>query len=112
MIEDHSTIGLVVITDGSITEIPRESYLDAEERVIGELKELGKPFVIILNTTDPEREETKVLADQLYQTHGVAVIPLNAAKMSYDDLLGVLMESLYEFPVTEVNITLPAGSRN
>ena len=107
VIEDHSTIGLVVTTDGSITEIPRENYIDAEERVISELKDLGKPFVIILNSTNPQSEETQCLADTLFQSHGVAVIPLNVAKMSYNDLQDVLMEALYEFPVTEVNITLP-----
>ena len=107
VIEDHSTIGLVVITDGSITDIPRENYLDAEERVIGELKDLGKPFVIILNSTSPTSVRTQAIADELYEKHNVGVIPVNAAKMSYDDLMQVMMESLYEFPVTEVNIALP-----
>lgn len=107
VIKDHSTIGLVVITDGSITEIPRENYLEAEERVIRELQELGKPFLILLNTTEPLAQETKGLACRLTQEYGVPVIPLNCAHLNRDDITLLLQEILYEFPVQEIHINLP-----
>ena len=107
VIEDHSTIGIVVTTDGSITDIPRENYLDAEERVIWELKELGKPFIVILNSSHPYRQDTAELANQLEEEHNVPVLPVNCLKMEEKDILSVLEEALYEFPVTEVNISLP-----
>lgn len=107
VIEDHSTIGLVVISDGKITDLPRENYREAEERVIGELMELGKPFMILLNCFDPRSESAKALASELSNDYGVGVLPINAAQMSYNDLMYIMSESLYEFPVTEVNITLP-----
>lgn len=107
VIAEHSTIGLVVITDGSITEIPREYYLDAEERVIWELKELQKPFVIILNSAYPYQEHTVALANSLEQHYNVPVVPVNCAEMTDDDVINILEAALYEFPVTEVNITLP-----
>ncbi len=107
VITDHSTIGLVVLTDGSFGDIPRENFMEAEQRVIGELKELHKPFVILLNSARPSSEATQVLAEQLSATHDVSVIPINATALSYNDLLSVLSAALYEFPVTEVNISLP-----
>ncbi len=107
VIVDHSTIGIVVSTDGSITEIPRESYLEAEERVVGELKELGKPFVIVLNSTAPNSLAAAELARSLEEKYDVPVIPLNCAEMSAEDVLGVLQEVLYEFPVQEVTVNLP-----
>ncbi len=107
VIQDHSTIGLVVTTDGSITEIPRGNYIKAEERVIGELRELGKPFVVILNTITPEDEKTKQLAEQLTDKYGVAVIPLDCACLSEDDINHLLHQILYEFPVREIHINLP-----
>lgn len=107
VIEDHSTIGIVVLTDGTITEIPRENYLNAEERVIGELKELGKPFVVLLNTLYPESLETTELVRDLEEKYDVPVLPLNCADMSHDDILNILQEALYEFPVQEVSVNLP-----
>lgn len=107
VIEDHSTIGLVVVTDGSISEIPRTNYLEAEERVIKELQDLEKPFVIILNSTRPYNEEVIELAQELSSRHGVAVVPLDCQQMTREDVYRVLEESLYEFPVQEVNIRLP-----
>ncbi len=107
VIEDHSTIGIVVTTDGSITDIPRENYLNAEERVIWELKELGKPFIVILNSSYPYRQDTAELANQLEEQYNVPVLPVNALKMEEKDVLSILEEALYEFPVTEVNIGLP-----
>jgi len=107
VITDHSTIGIVVVTDGSITEIPRESYLEAEERVIFELKELNKPFIILLNSVHPYAPETLALAETLSERYNVSVIPVNAYNMDHDDVMRILQQSLYEFPVTEVNVNLP-----
>jgi len=107
VITDHSTIGIVVLTDGSITEIPRENYLEAEERVIGELKELGKPFLVILNTGDPDALETTELVSGLEEKYNVPVLPINCADMTQDDVINILQEALYEFPVQEVSINLP-----
>lgn len=107
VIADHSTIGIVVLTDGSITEIPRENYLEAEERVIGELKELGKPFLVILNTVVPDTPETTDLVRGLEEKYGVPVLPINCADMTQDDVINILQEALYEFPVQEVSVNLP-----
>lgn len=107
VITDHSTIGIVVLTDGSITEIPRENYLPAEERVISELKELGKPFLVILNTTSPGDPASLELARELEEKYGVPVLPINCAEMTHEDVLSILQEALYEFPVCEVNVNLP-----
>ncbi|NLU49635.1 MAG: stage IV sporulation protein A [Syntrophomonadaceae bacterium] len=107
VIVDHSTIGLVVVTDGSISDIPREKYEPAEERVISELKELDKPFIVLLNSTQPYAKETMELAAELASKYQVAVVPIDAAQASTDDLYGVLEEVLYEFPVQEVNVRLP-----
>ncbi len=107
VITDHSTIGIVVLTDGSITEIPRENYLEAEERVVGELKELGKPFLVILNTVVPDAPETNDLVRGLEEKYGVPVLPINCADMAHDDVINILQEALYEFPVQEVNVNLP-----
>ncbi len=102
VIADHSTIGLVITTDGSITDIPRENYINAEERVIAELKELGKPFVLVLNTTKPKAQETQQLAADLSKKYGVAVSILDCLKMKTEDLYELLNLVLYEFPVREV----------
>ena len=107
VIEDHSTIGLVIVTDGSISDIPRQNYLEAEERVIRELQELEKPFIIILNSTRPYDEEVHELALDLCARYGVAVVPLDCQQMAREDVYQVLEEALYEFPVQEVNIRLP-----
>ncbi len=107
VITDHSTIGIVVTTDGSITDIPRENYLEAEERVIEELKELGKPFVVILNSVYPEAPETQELVHELEEKYDLPVLAMNCSEMSTDDVLNILQESLYEFPVQEVNVKLP-----
>ncbi len=107
VINEHATIGIVVTTDGSITEIPREDYLEAEERVIWELKELGKPFVVLLNTTHPLAEETLTLAGELEAVYNVPVLPVDCLNLDEEDILQILEEALYEFPVTEVNVNLP-----
>ena len=107
VITDHSTIGFIITTDGSITDIARDSYVEAEERVVNELKELNKPFVILLNSIHPTDPETVALSQELSAKYGVCVLAINASTMSYDDVMGVLQEALYEFPVTEVNVNLP-----
>ncbi|MGI6659514.1 MAG: stage IV sporulation protein A [Dethiobacteraceae bacterium] len=108
VITDHSTIGIVVTTDGTITDIPRTAYLDAEERVINELKELGKPFVILLNSARPYSQEALVLKEQLAETYDVPVITFNAQQLVEEDINLIFQEVLYEFPVREVNINLPS----
>ncbi|NLG68703.1 MAG: stage IV sporulation protein A [Firmicutes bacterium] len=107
VITEHSTIGLVVVTDGSITDIPREAYLPAEERVISELRELGKPYLVILNSTHPREPATQRLAADLAQRDGVPVLPVDALHMQHDELLAILQELLWEFPVREVGVVLP-----
>jgi stage IV sporulation protein A len=108
VIKDHSTIGIVVTTDGSITDIPRENYLDAEQRVIQELKEIGKPFVILLNAVQPYSQEALALKEELASTYNVPVIPFNAQQLVEEDVNLIFQEVLYEFPVREVNINLPS----
>jgi stage IV sporulation protein A len=107
VISDHSTIGLVVTTDGSITEIPRESYKEPEERIIAELKELDKPFIVILNTTMPREEKTKELKQEMEQKYQVPVIPADCSDLDQDDIYTILQEVLYEFFVKEININMP-----
>ncbi|SFQ96711.1 stage IV sporulation protein A [Desulfoscipio geothermicus] len=107
VISEHSTIGLVVTTDGTITDIPRENYIAAEERVVQELKEINRPFLIILNTRVPDNEETIQLADELTEKYDVPVIPINSAEMSQQDIMLILEKALFEFPVNEVSITMP-----
>ncbi|MEW6621591.1 MAG: stage IV sporulation protein A [Bacillota bacterium] len=107
VISDHSTLGLVVLTDGSITDIPREHYLDAEERVIWELKQLNKPYVIILNSSNPYSESTIALASELEEQYKAPVIPVDVSSLKEEDIMNILEEALYEFPVVEVSINLP-----
>ncbi|HHY98390.1 MAG TPA: stage IV sporulation protein A [Firmicutes bacterium] len=111
VISEHSTIGLVVTTDGSIVELPREAYVSAERRVVQELRDLGKPFVVILNSTHPDARETRSLAAELEGEYGVRVMPLNCAELETKDVAGVLQEVLYEFPVREMRVTLPIWLR-
>ncbi|MBU5677324.1 stage IV sporulation protein A [Alkaliphilus sp. MSJ-5] len=107
VIKEHSTIGLVVTTDGSITDIDRQSYVEAEERVIRELKEINKPFVMILNSRDPDSPATYELKIQLEEKHNVPVIVKDCARLNMNDIHEVLENVLFEFPVTEININLP-----
>jgi stage IV sporulation protein A len=107
VIADHSTLGLVVTTDGSIGDLPRSAYLPAEERTVAELKELGKPFIVVLNTTHPYAQETADLARELEGTYDVPVVAVNAAYLTLPDIQLMLEQLLYEFPVKEVDILLP-----
>lgn len=107
VIKDHSTIGIVVTTDGSIGEIPRSEYVKAEETVINELKSIGKPFIVILNSVHPMLPETEKLANSLKDSYGVPVIPISVENMQERDMLGILKEALYEFPIEEVKVNMP-----
>jgi stage IV sporulation protein A len=108
VIQEHSTIGLVMTTDGSITELPRTAYENSEERVVNELKEIGKPFLVVLNSAHPEAAETQALRDQLEEKYQVTVMTVNCARVTEEEVLDVLREVLYEFPVQEVTVQLPA----
>lgn len=108
VVQEHSTLGVVVTTDGSIAEIPRSSYVAAEERVVDELREVGKPFIMVLNSTAPQSEQTMRLRDELIDKYDIPVIALSVATMGEQEVLSVLREVLYEFPVHEVNVNLPS----
>ena len=107
VIKDHATIGIVVTTDGSITEIARDSYIEAEEKVIQELKEIGKPFIVILNSTHPDNRETLKLAKKMEEEYNVPVITSSVDKVGTDELQNMLKTALYEFPVVNVNVKIP-----
>lgn len=107
VIADHATIGLVVTTDGTVTELPRSAYTDAEERVVRELKALGKPFVVVLNSAAPRAANTLALRDGLEEKYGVPVMLVNAREMEEEDIQGVLESVLLEFPVREVRVKTP-----
>lgn len=108
VIQEHATLGVVITTDGSIAEIPRASYMDAEERIINELKEVGKPFIVIVNSTRPQSDAVLELRSELQAKHDVPVVAMSVANMNEDDMMSVLREVLYEFPVHEVNVNLPS----
>ncbi|OOB77278.1 MAG: stage IV sporulation protein A [Epulopiscium sp. Nuni2H_MBin003] len=110
VITDHSTIGIVITTDGSITNIPRSSYAEAEERVINELKKMGKPFVVVYNTKKPFEQEVIEEANELAKEYNVPVIPLDVAQMKMDDINAILEKVLYEFPLNEIQFMLPKWS--
>lgn len=104
VITDHSTIGLVVTTDGTISDIPRAEYEECEERVIRELKELGKPFVVIMNTVNPSSQEAKNLASRLTDRYDTKVIPVSCLDLDEDDIREIMREILFSFPIKEINI--------
>ena len=104
---DHSTIGIVVTSDGSITDIDREDYCEPEERIINELKSLNKPFAIILNTVNPYSERCIKLKEELEEKYNVSVIPVNCMELSENDIENIMKQILYEFPLKEIGITLP-----
>lgn len=108
VIQEHSVLGIVITTDGSIGEIPRQDYVDAEERVIEELKEVGKPFIMVVNSARPHHPETEMLRGQLQEKYDIPVLSMSVENMREDDVLNVLREALYEFPVLEVNVNLPS----
>ena len=107
VITEHSTIGLLVTTDGSISDIPRDEYEEAEERVIEELKAINKPFVMLLNTTSPDSLSAKTLSGELSEKYSVPVIPVNCLEIDETLIKEVLSAVLFRFPVKEIGVALP-----
>lgn len=112
VITDHSTIGLVVTTDGTITDIPRANYLPAEERAVDELKALGKPFILLLNSRAPEAPHTREMANNLSTKYAVPVVPVDALNMDRLNVQEIMRTVLYEFPIRQVNFNLPTWVRS
>ena len=108
VIEEHSTVGVVVTTDGTIGEIARESYIDAERRVITELRAIKKPFVVVLNSAHPNAPQAQKLANDLEQEYDVPVLAMNCLEMNENDIKDILRGLLYEFPVREIRFSLPS----
>lgn len=107
VINEHSTIGLVITTDGSISDIPREEYEEAEKRVIDELNNINKPFAVILNCKNPESAESKALAEEMSKNYGKPVIALSCLDIGEKEIKDILTEVLLQFPVKEINIAIP-----
>ncbi len=107
VIHDHATIGFVVTTDGSVTDLPRENYVAAEEKTVKELQSIGKPFLILLNCQKPYTEEAKKLKEELEQKYKASVIPVNCEQMKTEDIHEIMRQILYEFPITEVEFYVP-----
>ena len=107
VIREHSTIGLVITTDGSICDIPRYEYVSAEERVISELKEINKPFIILLNSAFPESEGALALKKELEEKYAVPVFLFSCAQMNLNDITSIMQNVLFEFPLKELGINLP-----
>ena len=107
VIKDHSTIGIVITTDGSIGDIPRNSYEEAEKTVIEELSSIGKPYIVLLNTTHPMLPDTEHLAEKLKEQYNVPVMPLNIEAMTERDMNNILKEALYEFPIEQIKVNMP-----
>ena len=107
VITEHSTIGMLITTDGSIGEIPRDAYVEAEERIVRELKELGKPFAVILNSSIPESDSAQSLAYELEEKYGVPVALISCLELDAEDIRHILGLVLEEFPVAQINVHLP-----
>lgn len=107
VINEHSTIGLVITTDGSISDIPREEYAEAEQRVIDELKAIDKPFIVLLNCMYPTSPEALATAESLSEKYKVPVLPISCLEMSDEDIKQILARILFEFPIKEINLNFP-----
>ena len=107
VIEEHSTIGILITTDGSITDIQRDDYVKAEERVVNELRAINKPFIILLNSANPSSPEARELATQLSEKYNTNVMPINCEELTADDINSMFATLLYEFPVDEIRISFP-----
>ena len=107
VIKDHSSIGILITTDGSFGEIERNNYVEAEERIVEELKEIGKPFIVILNSAHPMLPETERMAQTLKENYQVPVIPISIENMKEIEIYNILKEALYEFPVLEIKVNMP-----
>lgn len=107
VMEDHCTIGVIVTTDGTVTDLPREDYVEAEARSIRDMQKTGKPFLVLLNTEDPSAPAAAALAEKLTEEYDVPVCPVNCLRMDREDILAMLDRLLYEFPVRELQFYLP-----
>ena len=107
VIKDHSTIGIVVTTDGSIGDIPRSDYIEAEKTVISELNNVGKPYIVLLNSSHPMLPDTERLAESLKEQYNVPVLPINVENMQERDMYNILKEALYEFPIEQIKVNMP-----
>lgn len=107
VIKDHATIGIVITTDGSFGEIKRDAYLESEEKVINELKSIGKPFIVVLNSIHPTNTETRELAESLSEAYDVPVMPISAELMNEKEIMEILKTALYEFPVLDIKVSIP-----
>lgn len=107
VINEHSTIGLVITTDGSISDIPRQEYEQAEERVINELKEIKKPFVVLMNCVYPESSSAMTLAAEMTEKYNVPVLPINCTEIEEDEIRDIISQVLFEFPVKEISVDMP-----
>ena len=107
VIKDHATIGIVVTTDGTILDMPRSNYINAEDKVINELKNINKPFIVVLNSKMPSSIEARTLAKSLQEKHGVPVVPISVEDMNENDIINILQEALYEFPVDYIEFDIP-----
>lgn len=107
VISEHSTVGIAVFTDGTVTDIPRDDYTEAEDRVVAELKNVGKPFIILLNSRYPYGSKAAALASELEEKYDISVIPVNCQEMTLEDIQLIFEQLLYEFPVKELNVDVP-----
>ena len=107
VIQEHSTIGIIITTDGTFTDIPREDYIKPEERVVSELQEINKPFVMLLNSATPNSSYTQDLAMSLSEKYNTSVIPVNCEELEIDDINNIFSKVLYEFPIEQININFP-----
>ena len=107
VISEHSTIGILMTTDGTITDIDRQSYVEAEENVAKELKKTGKPFVVLVNSTNPEGENAKKLAESLSQKYGVSALTINAKELQTKDIENIFEKVLLEFPIKSLKVKMP-----
>ena len=107
VIKEHSTLGICVLSDGTINEFTREDYKNSEEQVIEELKSIDRPFVIVLNSKTPTTEATTKIKEELMDKYNVPVIPLNVEEMSENDATEVLREALFQYPIANIDVALP-----
>ncbi|MCH5299659.1 MAG: stage IV sporulation protein A [Ruminococcus sp.] len=107
VITDHSTIGLVITTDGSITDLPREEYAAAEQRVINELKSINKPFIVLLNSTNPQSDSAVSLSNELSAQYQVPVVPVSCMELDEIEIKRILAQLLFEFPIREIDVNIP-----
>lgn len=107
VIADHSTLGIIITTDGSFSELPREDYEGPEARIVAELQEIGKPFVVVINTSQPESSSVLQLKTQLTEKYRAPVVPCNCLRLDKKAVDSILTEALYEFPISQINIILP-----